>query len=186
MEEVCALAVDLNDIQHQHSQPAPLTAPLILPTDASSPAPPSPPAKEPWVLPPEMYEGDLVLSSSFLLQCNLVIYQQPFSYAMDKERIAYLMGLLQGKALARATALWEEPVNLDELIKLYFCVDNRIRKRQREKSRWSVSVSSTSWIPIPPMTTGADNCRDSLSEAQTSRDEPMQLGRFWLLVTNVR
>ncbi len=77
-EELCELSI-ISRIQQQLSQPAAVSsAPLT--QHAASPAPP---AKEPWILPPERYEGELGLCAFFLQQCNLVFDQQPFSYTKE-------------------------------------------------------------------------------------------------------
>ena len=64
--------------------------------------------KEPWVPPPDRYEGDFGLCRSFLLQCDLVFSQQPQIYSTEQLRIAYLMELLRGNALAWVATLWEK------------------------------------------------------------------------------
>lgn len=70
------LSASVASLQIQSSPPA---------STAPSPSAQVPlPAKEPWVTPPERYDGDFGLCRSFLMQCNLVFNQQPLSYSTDK------------------------------------------------------------------------------------------------------
>ena len=74
---------------------------------ASGPPAPTPPSdmpaylqREPHVPAPERYDGDLGTCRSFLLQCSLVFEQQPQTYSTDKSKVAYVVGLLTGRAKA--------------------------------------------------------------------------------------
>ncbi|XP_064875137.1 uncharacterized protein LOC135572058 [Oncorhynchus nerka] len=87
---------------------------LRLPADHPPPVSPISPAdsgagsfREPKVPTSEKYEGDLGGCRSFLLQCGLVFDLQPYSYATDKARIAFVIELLRGRALEWASAVWE-------------------------------------------------------------------------------
>lgn len=62
--------------------------------------------REPYIPSPQPYSGDPGTCSSFLLKCDLVFEQQPLSYATERSRIAYIMGLLTLKASEWATAAW--------------------------------------------------------------------------------
>ncbi|KAF7640649.1 hypothetical protein LDENG_00025800, partial [Lucifuga dentata] len=42
---------------------------------------------------------------AFLFQCSLVFSQRAVTYATDEAKIAYIIGLLRGRALAWATAV---------------------------------------------------------------------------------
>lgn len=112
MENSVALAGQVSDFSAQLSA---ITAQLTQLTAAQPPssplvaAPPvaassSPPAsREPHTVDP----GDHHKCKPFLLQCSLVLGQNPFSYATDEACVQYVVGLLRGRALDGATALWE-------------------------------------------------------------------------------
>ena len=85
-----------------------------MPADHPPPVSPISPAdsgagsfREPKVPTPEKYEGDLGGYRSFILQCGLIFDLQPYSYATDKARIAFVIELLRGRALEWASAVWE-------------------------------------------------------------------------------
>lgn len=90
-----------------------LTQPVPSPTPAQQQTPPPQPdnsaqhAREAHVPDPEHYRGDMGKCGGFLLQCSLVFSQKPLTYASDSSRVAFVMGLLQGKALDWATAIWQ-------------------------------------------------------------------------------
>ncbi|KAK2899294.1 hypothetical protein Q8A73_012423 [Channa argus] len=72
---------------------------------APPPQPPTAPAvRELYVPPPEPFSGDLDKCRGFLLQCRLVFAQQPQTYASDAAKVAYVVGLLRGRALEWAEA----------------------------------------------------------------------------------
>lgn len=77
------------------------TSPPAQPPDSRPPAP-----REPFIPIPQPYAGDLGTCEAFLLKCDLVFEQQPFTYATDRSKIAYIVGLLTGKASEWATAAW--------------------------------------------------------------------------------
>ncbi|KAJ8339618.1 hypothetical protein SKAU_G00364040 [Synaphobranchus kaupii] len=62
--------------------------------------------REPQQPPPERFGGEPERCKAFLLQCDFVFRQQPLTYPTDERRIGYVMGLLKGKALDWATAVW--------------------------------------------------------------------------------
>lgn len=80
--------------------PPPAPSLLDLPT-------PGPQLRESHVPDPEHYSGDMGKCGAFLLQCSLVFSQKPVTFAADSAKIAFVMGLLQGKALAWASAIWQ-------------------------------------------------------------------------------
>lgn len=76
-------------------------------TPAPSPASTLRPPRESHVPDPEHYSGDMGKCGAFLLQCSLVFTQKPLTYTSDSSKIAFVMGLLQDKALSWASAVWE-------------------------------------------------------------------------------
>lgn len=66
------------------------------------------PGREPWVSPPERYEGNLGQCKTFLMQCGLVFDLQPQTYSTDKAKIAYVISLLRGEALEWASVHWRK------------------------------------------------------------------------------
>lgn len=96
-----------------------------VPPTASQPqaaaAPPVHPHREVHVPDPEYYSGDMGKCGGFLLQCSLVFSQKPATYATSASKIAFIMGLLQGRALDWAAAMWQN----DPLIRNNFEVFER-------------------------------------------------------------
>lgn len=72
-----------------------LSTPLTLPAP-----PPCPSWHEAHVLDPEPYVGNLGRCKAFLLQGSLVYAQCPHTYASEEAKVACIMGLLRGDALA--------------------------------------------------------------------------------------
>ncbi|GLD53001.1 uncharacterized protein AKAME5_000581600 [Lates japonicus] len=105
MEGLSDLATKVLEIQDQINQPP---SPEDQPPAPTSAAPTLVPIKEPWVPSPDRFDCEFGLCHSFLLQCDLVFTQQPHTCSSEQSRIAYLIGLLRGNALAWATALWEK------------------------------------------------------------------------------
>lgn len=60
-----------------------------------------------------MYDGNPGKCKMFLMQCGLVFDLHPLTYATEKAKIAYLIGLLQGAALEWASVRWRK---LDRLL----------------------------------------------------------------------
>lgn len=81
------------------------------PAATAQQTPPQPtalrPPRESHVPDPEHYSGDMGKCGAFLLQCSLVFSQKPLTYASDSSKIAFIMGLLQDKALSWASAVWQ-------------------------------------------------------------------------------
>ena len=69
---------------------------------------------------PERYDGDLGKCKEFLTQCSIAFQLQPRFYPNDTAKIAYIISLLTGKALAWASPAWNQEVNfcfvLDEFV----------------------------------------------------------------------
>ncbi|KAI4901307.1 hypothetical protein NFI96_004115 [Prochilodus magdalenae] len=73
-----------------------------------APLPPPPAASAEVQLPaPIRYDGEPGGCRGFLLQCSLAFQQAPTRYHTEQAKVAYMMSLLTGRALAWATALWE-------------------------------------------------------------------------------
>lgn len=84
------------------SQPVPAQ-----PQEAAASTSQDPQFRESHVPDPEHYSGDMGKCGAFLLQCSLVFSQKPYTYTTDCSKIAFVMGLLRGRALAWASATWE-------------------------------------------------------------------------------
>lgn len=85
------------------------------PTVSTLSAPPAPlslhsslSVKEPYVLSPAPFSGEICHASGFLLRCSLVFDLQPSSHPSDEAKIACVINLLQGKAARWATSVWEQ------------------------------------------------------------------------------
>ncbi|KAL6483817.1 hypothetical protein MHYP_G00086890 [Metynnis hypsauchen] len=72
-----------------------------------SPTNPNPVHSDALVANPERYAGDPETCRGFLLQCSLVFEQQPSRFPTERSKVAYMISLLTGRALAWATSLWE-------------------------------------------------------------------------------
>ena len=114
----------------QNMTAAPPAAP---PAAAAAPAPDVTP-REPRAPPPERYSGESGPCRGFLTQCNLIFTLQPSAFTTDGSRVAYVMTLLTGRALAWANALIERQSPLcanyklftDEMRRVFDC---RVRGR---------------------------------------------------------
>lgn len=69
---------------------------------------PTPVSREPCLPPPERYAGDNGTCRAFLSQCSLIFELQPSSFPSDRSRIEDIITLMSGRALAWATAVWEQ------------------------------------------------------------------------------
>ncbi|KAK7929110.1 hypothetical protein WMY93_005505 [Mugilogobius chulae] len=116
---------------------------------AHPPAPPFQPARESHVPDPEHYAGDMGKCGAFLLQCSLVFSQKPYTYATDWSKIAFVMGLLQGKALDWASAKWQNDIIIrnnfaafeDELRKVF---DHPVQGKEASKRLLSIQQGTRS------------------------------------------
>uniref|UniRef100_A0A3B1IPN2 DUF4939 domain-containing protein n=1 Tax=Astyanax mexicanus TaxID=7994 RepID=A0A3B1IPN2_ASTMX len=75
---------------------------LLIQNQASNPD-----AAQP-VATPERYSGESDKCRGFLLQCSLVFEQQPSRFPTERSKVAFIVSLLTDRALAWATALWEQ------------------------------------------------------------------------------
>lgn len=93
----------------QLTLPVPSTTPVSPATPASPATPSSNPvtSHEPRLPAPERYSGDPKGCRGFLIQCRLSFDLQPAAYPTEHSRVAYVITLLTGRALAWATALYE-------------------------------------------------------------------------------
>ena len=114
--------------RRQPAQPVPSTSPAYPATSPSdSPSPTPVPSREPRLPAPERYSGDPKGCRGFLIQCRLSFDLQPAAYPTEHSRVAYVITLLTGRALAWATALYESnsPVCLsfssfsEEMLKVF-------------------------------------------------------------------
>ena len=92
-------------------QAQPFTAESLA-SAAQSPLPP----REVHVPDPDPYSGDMGKCGGFLLQCSLVFSQKPTTYATCGLKVAFIMGLLKGKALDWAASVWQN----DPLIRVNY------------------------------------------------------------------
>ncbi|KAJ0069562.1 hypothetical protein NL108_008511 [Boleophthalmus pectinirostris] len=63
------------------------------------------PPRETPVPHPEPYNGDLGKTKGFLLQCKTVFTCQPLTFSTDHSKVAFITGLLRGRALDWAEAM---------------------------------------------------------------------------------
>lgn len=75
--------------------------------------------REPYVPAPERYDGNLGDCKSFLFQCSLVFELQPLTYSTDRAKLAYVLGLLMGRARAWGTAFWHSPLTAQATFELF-------------------------------------------------------------------
>lgn len=108
METLSDLATGLARVE-QRLQIPPSPAAVSDPSPIAPSGPPHP--CEPYVPAPERYEGKLGDCKSFLFQCSLVFELQPLTYINDCAKIAYVLGLLTGRARSWGTAFWHSSQN---------------------------------------------------------------------------
>lgn len=97
-------------------QPQPQPAAVSVPATATAASPLCLPA-------PSRYSGDSKACRGFLSQCTIHFELQPQNFPSDRAKIAYIISLLSGEALAWAAPLWEknDPVvsSLPNFLKLF-------------------------------------------------------------------
>lgn len=62
------------------------------------------PSRDPPILKPETFDGDVTKCHAFLLQCQRLFDQQPQTFRSDRVKINYVINRLRGKALTWAEA----------------------------------------------------------------------------------
>ena len=68
-------------------------------------------SSEPRINNPPCYSGEPLQCRAFLTQCEVVFSLQPFTYAKDRSKVAYVISLLNGRAREWAAANWEAEVD---------------------------------------------------------------------------
>ncbi len=68
----------------------------------------SPPVMYSPMVRPAPYFGRAEECNEFLLQCSLALEMQPHQYPTERAKIAYIISLLNGKALQWAVAIWDQ------------------------------------------------------------------------------
>lgn len=124
-DQIAQLNAMLRELATKLTQPSP--SPTLAPqqTPPSQPDNSAQPTREAHVPDPETYRGDMGKCGGFLLQCSLVFSQKPMTYALDSSKVAFVMGLLQGKALDWATAMWQ---NKPEIHNDYSSFERELKK----------------------------------------------------------
>lgn len=82
-----------------HPAPPPQSVPV-----AAAPVPPPP--RDSHATDPEPFSGQMDKCRGFLLQCAMMFQQRPQTFVSDQSKIQYLLGLLRGRALAWAEAVY--------------------------------------------------------------------------------
>ncbi|KAG1952342.1 retrotransposable element [Pimephales promelas] len=92
----------VKDIQTmQNPAPNPSPQPIPQPNEDQSSA-----SANPRLALPEKFDGDPGRSRGFILQCTLIMAQQPKFYPTETSKIAFVCSLLTGRALDWITAVW--------------------------------------------------------------------------------
>uniref|UniRef100_A0A3B1J8V9 CCHC-type domain-containing protein n=1 Tax=Astyanax mexicanus TaxID=7994 RepID=A0A3B1J8V9_ASTMX len=87
-------------------QPVPQGPDPVLAEQPVAAAPPSAHFVEPPLPAPMRYGGEPGGCRGFLLQCSLAFELQPSRFQSERAKVAYIVSLLTGKALAWATPVW--------------------------------------------------------------------------------
>lgn len=94
----------LNALTSAVSMNAPLDQEPPMQSDAARVPLPSSPTREPNLICPKVYDGDLSLCRGFLEQCEMLFRHQSSRYSSDEARVAQIISLLSGRALEWAVA----------------------------------------------------------------------------------
>lgn len=98
---------------------------------------------------PRPFAGDLGKCRGFLLQCSLIFDQKPSTYASDRSKVSFIVGLLTSRALTWAEAFLETtPLHslsyrsfTQELLKVF---DGPVRGREAAKRLMSLRQGALS------------------------------------------
>ena len=94
----------LHRLENRLPEPSPAPTPAALPGPQQNPHTPSP---EPKISAPQCHDGRSAGCKPFLTLCSLIFRLQPYSFATEAARVAYIITLLSDWALLWATALVE-------------------------------------------------------------------------------
>ena len=167
---------------------------------SSSPAPGSDSGRDGIRLPhPERYNGDMGECRFFLTQCSIVFQLQAECYPNDRAKVAYIISLLSGKALAWATSVWNQDVNfcfvLDEFVeKMKRVFDHpvtgreasrrliTIRQGKRSVAEFAVDfrtlAGEVAWPDAPLITLFDDGLNSDVKDDMSTRDLPERLDAY--------
>ena len=106
LTDLMGLLLDsLHRLENRLPEPSPAPTPAALPGPQQNPHTPSP---EPKIAAPQRYDGRSGGCKPFLAQCSQIFRLQPYSFATEAVRVAYIITLLSDRALLWATALVEK------------------------------------------------------------------------------
>lgn len=105
LTQLAQLTSHVSSLTTSTAQPSPSASSST--GDPSTSSNPAAPVREAHIPDPKPYAGDLGRCRGFLLQCSLVFDQKPVTYASDRAKISYVVGLLEGRALCWAESAYD-------------------------------------------------------------------------------
>lgn len=201
-DQQVALAALINELRQDvrglaavipYSPANPQNPPIPQPDTLPTPPNPSPqPNREPKLQLPNRYDGEVGKCRGFLVQCMVAFRAQPTRYMTEDARVAFILSLLTGAALAWAEPLVraEAPVMLnssrlmDEMT-LVFDHDitadeagirlTRLRQGARSVADFSIEFRSlageTGWAEPPLITLFAAALSDPVKDELAAREK---------------
>lgn len=155
---------------------------------------------------PERYDGNMGKCKHFLTQCSIAFLLQPRFYPNDRAKIAYIISLLTGKALAWASPAWNQDVefcyDLDEFIEEMKKVFDHpvtgreaskglvtIRQGKRSVAEYAVEFRTlaveVAWADAPLITLFEEGLSADVKDDLTTKEIPERLDEYIALAIRV-
>lgn len=140
------------------------------------------PAREPWVSPPERYDGNLGQCKTFLMQCGLVFALQPLTYATERSKIAYLIGLLRG---AEMTKVFDHPVQGNDASMRLFSIHQGLRSVAEYAIEFRTLAVESGWNEASLLAAFINGLSERLKDELVTHPEPVNLDNLIALTIRI-
>ncbi|XP_045080421.1 uncharacterized protein LOC123492194 [Coregonus clupeaformis] len=159
---------------------------------------PTPASREPSLPPPERYAGDSGTWRAFLSQCSLIFELQPSSFPSDRSKIVYLITLMSGRAIAWATAVWEQQsticLSLEEFVaEVRKVFDSSLSGREAARKLlvadyavdFRTFAAESAWNPESLFDTFLHGLSEVVKDELAARELPMDLDSLIALTIRI-